>query len=89
MRGFRADERWLRQARVIMKEVATARFSQDAAVAGALQDTGDRTLGEASRDPFWGVGLPLGHPDVLNRAAWSGQNTMGAILMEVRSGLFV
>ena len=89
VRGFRADERWLRQARVIMKEVATARFSQDAAVAGALQDTGDRTLGEASRDPFWGVGLPLGHPDVLNRAAWSGQNTMGAILMEVRSGLLV
>ena len=67
--GFRADKRWLQETHSIMKQVNTAMFGKDATVAPVLLDNWDSTIGEASRDPFCGVGLLLCLREVLNRAA--------------------
>ena len=46
-----------------------------------------KELAEASRDPFWGVGLTLHDNGILNRDAWTGKNTLGKVLMRVRQEL--
>ena len=43
-----------------------------------------KELAKASRDPYWGVGLTLHDNGILNRDAWTGQNTQGKVLMRVR-----
>ena len=50
-----------------------------------LLKTGNRVLGEATPDPFFGIGIHIGDPAVLNRNEWPGKNVMGNVLTELRS----
>ena len=87
IKGFRDGAQWRRRASELLREAVAARISQDPVAAAALQATGDRVLGEASRDTFWGTGLSLSHRDTLSQRAWTGKNCMGQILMDVRKSL--
>ena len=50
-----------------------------------LIQTGDLTLGEASRNLYWGTGFHISSPEALNPDAWTGSNTIGQMLMDIRS----
>jgi predicted NAD-dependent protein-ADP-ribosyltransferase YbiA (DUF1768 family) len=39
---------------------------------------------EASDDKFWGCGYTLNRDEVFDKDKWTGENTYGKILMDVR-----
>ena len=80
------DSPWLDQREKVMKTAVLAKFSQNECLRQKLDATGDRMLVETTRDPFWGAGVTINSPSLLNRS-WNGQNKLGKILVEVRSHL--
>lgn len=87
VQGF-DNEIWnaLRFERV--REVNTAKFSQNETMKRHLLATGDAILVEASPvDGIWGIKMDERHPDVRNPTKWRGRNLLGQVLMEVRSYL--
>lgn len=85
--GF--DEKvWQERRWDIVVQANLAKFSQNAALAEFLRNTGARVLVEASPvDKIWGIGLAADDPDAENPAGWQGLNLLGFALMEVRSRL--
>ena len=49
-----------------------------------LMDTGDRTIGEATTDLHWGVGMTIMNADIMDVELWDGENSMGKILQDIR-----
>ena len=47
----------------------------------------EEIIGEATKDPFWGTGLRLKDPSVLNKDRWTGKNKMGEKLMAIKNRL--
>lgn len=62
-----------------------AKFRQNPAALDFLMSTGDLQIGEASTDRFWGIGMDLNHPNLLNTKHWTGENTLGKALMKLRN----
>ena len=77
-------EDWMKHAITYLKQANEAKFCQNQAAKEALIRTGVSTLGEATMDPVWGIGLKLTSPDVTNTESWTGENHFGKILMEIR-----
>ncbi|MBS6868996.1 NADAR family protein [Blautia producta] len=70
------------------KTEVLAKFSQNEALKGKLQSTGNAVLAEcAVRDRIWGIGLSMKNPDRFDRTKWNGQNLLGYTLMMVRERL--
>lgn len=68
---------------VIMKALR-AKFSQNRSLKDKLLNTGQLILGEASRNPCWGIGMDLSDSEVLNTEKWlSTGNLLGESLMKV------
>lgn len=62
------------------------KFRQNAHLADLLRDTRQLKLGEASKDPCWGVGYTLEDQHVLDVDKWNKQgNLLGKSLMQIRS----
>jgi len=62
-----------------------AKFGQNPALLGWLQDTKDAVIVEASpADAVWGIGLAEEHPYTAQPKLWPGLNLLGFALMEVR-----
>lgn len=81
-------DQWRKTAEEILPSVIRAKFKQNPALANFLKDTQQRRIGEASKDKFWGIGLPLEHKDVLNTAIWPKEgNLLGRTLMNIRQEL--
>lgn len=77
---------WHKHNVAIMKQALQAKFLQNDHLKDYLVCTGNLHLGEASaRDRFWGIGVGLGSKEVLRRQHWRGKNTLGDLLMELRS----
>lgn len=85
MRQDGQDPEWKRRAKAIAMQGVLAKFSQNFVLRDYLLDTGDRRIGEATPDLFWGTGIALSDPRVLRQEAWKGENTMGEVLQEVRT----
>jgi ribA/ribD-fused uncharacterized protein len=83
------QQRWEQEARKVATDGCMAKFSQNGhlLVLEALIKTGHRIIGEASKDTFWGVGKSLSDETILESDAWTGQNLLGEILMNVRDQL--
>ena len=82
------EDDWNTNKFIYMKEILLAKYSQHQDLQAALHSTGNRTIAEANaRDDVFAIGLPITHKDVLNPAAWRGQNRLGKVLMEVRHEL--
>jgi ribA/ribD-fused uncharacterized protein len=72
----------------IMKAALRAKFVQNKHLGDYLLKTGDRILAEASpKDTYWGIGVRLSDPNVLDKASWTGSNNLGQFLMEIREEL--
>ena len=84
VRGF--DESiWVEHRFRIVVRANEAKFSQNAALAGFLGQTGSRVLVEASPvDRVWGVGLAADDEKVNDPNLWQGLNLLGFALMHVR-----
>ena len=64
-----------------------AKFSENDNLKGTLMSTEDLILGEATRDRFWGIRLPLWEKTVKLYNTWIGENLSGKTLMKVRANL--
>lgn len=65
-----------------------AKFSQNTHFAQFLLDTKQHILGEASKDPAWGVGMMLEDQQILDSSKWSDSgNLLGNLLMRLRTEL--
>lgn len=78
---------WVKEAPKIVFNALLAKFGQNAKLKELLATTGDRTLGECTRDKVWGVGCVLHDSHALDQTVWTGENAMGKILMQVRQWL--
>lgn len=83
--GFNSAE-WKREAQNVLMPGLRAKFSQVDECKAFLMATGNKLIGEASLDKFWGIGLKLGHDDIFNREKWES-NVMGKALQEIRNEL--
>lgn len=62
------------------------KFRQNEHLTTLLRDTRGLKIGEASRNPCWGIGLTLEDPQVLDTSKWnSSANLLGKLLMKIRS----
>lgn len=65
-----------------------AKFSQNEHMAQFLLDTKQYTLGEASKNPVWGVGMTLEDQHVTDSTRWiESGNLLGILLMQLRTEL--
>lgn len=81
-------DQWYEGIEEILMEALRAKFSQNLSLRSFLIDTNQLLLGEASKDPRWGIGMTLDEPDVLNSALWiTGGNLLGRCLMKLRGEL--
>jgi ribA/ribD-fused uncharacterized protein len=76
--------RWLLQAKKVMLEAVKCKMEQNPLARDALLKTGDHQLGEASKDRYWGTGVPIHHRNATNPSYWRGDNVLGQIMCEVR-----
>ena len=81
------EQKWQNNARQIAFDACHEKFMQNSLLLDVLKETGNKTIGEASTDPFWGVGKSLSHVDVLNEDLWTGDNLLGNVLMALREQL--
>jgi hypothetical protein len=76
---------WDKKAPEIMHCGLLAKFEQNRDLSEYLLSTGNKVIFEASpRDKFWGTGLSLSHPKVLDESSHTGQNLLGKLLMSLR-----
>lgn len=81
-------EIWHQKAEQTAYTAVREKFKQNKRLADFLVATYPRVIGEASRDTFWGTGLPLESKDTLNSSKWAeGGNLLGRILIAVRQEL--
>jgi ribA/ribD-fused uncharacterized protein len=86
--GIEIDESsWLPLAKKSLERACMVKFQQNACAKMYLVNTGDTILAEATRDKYWGIGLPLSSTSLGDRSKWTGANTFGTILMSVRDRL--
>ena len=62
-----------------------AKFSQVQTARQALLSTGRKVLGEATKDPIYGIGLNINDPAAEDPSKWTGDNLFGRVLTEIRS----
>ena len=76
---------WETKGPKIMKRAMKQKFSIPA-FKHTLMNAGV-TIGEGTKNMFWGIGLSINDTSACNPTAWSGQNLAGQCLMEVRKDL--
>lgn len=87
LRSDHYDE-WKKELPTIALEGLQAKFRQNPTLAEYLRNTTPLTLGEASTNPQWGVGMALENDSVLDKTKWNKQgNLLGRSLMTIREQL--
>lgn len=79
-------DKWDEILHEVVMNGLTAKFQQNQELAQFLIDTHPKTLGEASLNKRWGIGLPLNSPDVLDTSKWAEEgNLLGKKLTQETS----
>ena len=87
IRGFDAST-WHKECTKVLVPGLMSKFEQNKVCLQALLNTGDRKLGEATKEDPWGIGMQLSNPEVLNTKYWQNKsNIMGRVLEEIRDAL--
>ena len=79
------ETKWSQQARRVLYDANMAKFSQVHTARQALLATGHKLLGEATKDPKYGIGLNINDPAAEDPSKWTGDNLFGRVLTEIRS----
>ena len=72
--------------KTVLVQGLRAKFHQNKHCRDFLKATGDKSIGEASDDTFWGIGMRLNDKDLWDEGKWSN-NLLGKSLMEIRGEL--
>lgn len=81
-------QEWQEVREGIALEGLRAKFIQNPSLAGYLRSTRSMKIGEASKNPAWGVAMILEDKNILNSANWNESgNLLGKLLMQVRGEL--
>lgn len=81
-------QEWEAERENISIEGLRAKFVQNDHLYEYLRDTQDQQLGEASKNPCWGVGMTLEDKDILDTNKWTESgNLLGKLLMRIREEL--
>jgi predicted NAD-dependent protein-ADP-ribosyltransferase YbiA (DUF1768 family) len=88
-RGISKKEDYWPQLYANMNCATIAKFIQYPELALRLLQTGDAILGawETYDNEYIGIGIPIDAPTAKNPTTWTGKNTLGNILMEIRATL--
>lgn len=79
---------WQDQRALIAMEGLREKFRQNPLLAQQLKDTKTLQLGEASKNPIWGIGMTLQEEHVSDLTKWNASgNLLGILLMQLRSEL--
>lgn len=79
---------WIAQAPDLVIPAVRAKFMQNEDLADFLIDTHPLPIGEASRNPIWGIGLSLDDKKALQPIHWTPNgNLLGNTLVQVRNEL--
>lgn len=70
----------------LVKCITKQKFTEDVKLRARLLETNEMKLEEATFDKFWGTGIPVFARE-LKSGRYSGKNTMGKILEEIREEL--
>lgn len=85
LRQTNAQE-WQEKVTDIALNGLRAKFGQNTHLAQYLRATKELRLGEASKNPTWGIGMTLDHKQVLDSTKWNASgNLLGVLLMQIRS----
>ena len=88
--SIETDKSWLPAAKETMTRACAAKFKQNTRARNFLLDTGDTIIAEASKDKYWGIGIPLSAVTIEQANSidsWTGHNVLGEILMAIRAKL--
>ena len=78
-------EQWAKELHAILMQGLEAKFHQSEFCKDFLMATGNKQIGEATKDTLYGIGMNLRHPNLMDIGRWKQQgNMMGKCLMEVR-----
>lgn len=82
------QEAWEKQAPQVILPAIRAKFRQNDHLADFLIETYPLSIGEASRNQMWGIGMQLEHQDVMDINKWDHRgNLLGYTLEQVREEL--
>ena len=80
---------WTPHVSRILTEAVYAKYHEPGA-AGARKEllaTGNRVIGEATRNMRYGTGIHISDPNTADQTKWEGENLTGKLLMAVRAEL--
>lgn len=79
---------WRKNAEEYILQATRAKFQQNQDLADFLIETHPLEIGEASRNPGWGIGMTLDNHEVHDVSKWiPGGNLLGRTLVRVRDEL--
>ena len=78
---------WQQKGPTIMRKAMKVKFNIPA-LKLSLRNTA-KTIGEATKNSFWGIGLFKKDKDAFNPSAWTGENWAGRCLMDIKKELDV
>lgn len=79
---------WKEKAEEHILQATRAKFQQNEKLANFLIETHPLELGEASKNPIWGIGLSLDSSEVMDSSKWNPHgNLLGRTLVRVRDEL--
>lgn len=82
------EQEWHSIRENVATEGLRQKFTQNPKLADYLISTQNRRIGEASRNPIWGIGMTLDDENVLDTARWKETgNLLGELLMKIRNEL--
>lgn len=77
---------WLERRDEILEEIMREKFLQNADAGLRLEQTGSKTIHEATTGPHWGINAGL-RSKLTRTVTGNGENVTGEILMRIRSEL--
>lgn len=81
-------DQWDKSVHSITLQGLRAKFSQNPHLLAFLRGTNQLKIGEASKNPRWGIGLNLDNPNLLDTSKWDPKgNLLGKCLMSIRQDL--
>ena len=78
---------WSKMAKTLCKPGIVAKFFQNPELAKMLELTGSKLLVEVCYEKLWGTGIPLHHPNCLDKSLWTNPGIMSEMLGEIRDEL--
>lgn len=76
---------WKEHRDAIVKKCNIQKYTDHPVARFELMNTGNKLIAEATSDLYWGVGMRITEPDIMDSEMWEGKNAMGEILQDIRS----